>query len=559
MMGLTQLVLVVGLGCGGQTTNEPAVEDPGPPPADLPDVVLISLDTLRADRIGIYGYEKAATQNIDALAAKGRVYGRTYSPLPLTIPSHGSIFTGQYPPTLQIRSNGAGRLEEERLTLAEILQQNGYVTGGSVGAFVTTRTWGFNQGFDAFFDTIPQAKPNDFWHAERPAEKVIDDILDWKAEVGDQKPIFAWIHLYDAHFPYWPPKSYIEEVKGRPYDGEIAYLDDQLQRVFDAFARPTLFIIVGDHGEGLGEHLELTHGMYVYDTTQHVPLIISGPGVEAGVVEQPTSLVDIMPTVLSLLGLPAVPDLDGRVVPGDEPQAVYMESYQLTQRFGLAPNLAVVDGNYKLLSLPKPELYDLIADPEETKNLAEDKPSEVKRLQDLLDAFEFNPPYEDPAHPVEPDVAMQLQALGYVEGGFTGDMSGPLPDPKDHADMVVDSQRAERLIQEEKRDEAIELLNRLVKEYPEVIEFKSRLAMLYGIMGKMEESADLLEAAVEQDPSNAMLRFTLGVHRARSNRYREASILFRDAAEAMPFSPRARTMAVAALLDAEDGREEAYE
>jgi arylsulfatase A-like enzyme/tetratricopeptide (TPR) repeat protein len=540
------------VGCGGGQTSvttpeptEPVVRN------DLPDVVMITLDTTRADRIGSYGYEKAKTENLDALAARGRRYARAYSPLPLTIPSHSTMFTGKYPPTLKIRSNGAGKMAPEEVLLSERLKEAGYATAASVAAFVTTREWGFDQGFDAYFDDIPEAKSN-FWHAERAAEVVIDDILGWhERQTGDQ-PEFAWIHLYDPHFPFQPPVEYKEEVEGRPYDGELAYVDDQLKRVFDAYGEDALYIVIGDHGEGLGEHNELTHGLHIYNNTQQVPFIITGPGIEPSVIDQPVSLADMAPTVLSLLDLPPLQNVEGRVVPAEGDKAVYLESYQYMERFGLSPHRGVVQGQYKLISLPHPELYDLVADPQELTNLAADKPEEVARLQASLDAFGFGPPLADPSHPVDPTMISQLEALGYVEGGFAGDTTGPLPDPKEHKTMIIESQKAERLMREKKLDEAIVILEELIEGYPEVVEFRSRLSMAYARTGRSKEAGDVIEAAVKIDPDNAMLKYSLGVHRAKDKRFHEASILFREAADALPYSPRIRSMAVAALLDAGD-------
>ena len=270
-----------------------------------PNVVLITLDTTRADRIGAYGYDAAATDNMDTLAEAGRRYQYAYSPLPLTIPSHASIFTGFYPPTIDLRNNGTGTLQDDSYTLTEHLRKHGYATVGSISAFVTSSDWGFQQGFEKFYDELPPAKQGDFWHNERPGKEVVDDLLEWLGSRESDQPVFAWAHFYDPHFPYDPPSSYANEVKGKPYDGELAYVDDQIGRLMSVLdPSNTVYVIVGDHGESLGKHGELTHGLYVYDDTQRVPFIISGPGVTPDVIDESVSIVDVSPTLLDVLGLP---------------------------------------------------------------------------------------------------------------------------------------------------------------------------------------------------------------------------------------------------------------
>jgi arylsulfatase A-like enzyme/tetratricopeptide (TPR) repeat protein len=553
--------------CAGEQPTTPAAPAPleataqadGALKANLPNVVLITLDTTRADRLGAYGYDNAATQNMDKLAAKGRVYEYAYSPLPLTIPSHAAIFTGLYPPTIGIRNNGTAKLEESAYTLTEHLRNYGYATVGSISAFVTSSEWGFNQGFEKFYDDLPKPKAGDFWHNERPGEHVVDDLLDWAARSEREGPVFAWAHFYDPHFPYKPSQAYAKEIKGKPYDGEIAYVDDQIGRLFEVFdPKETLYVIVGDHGESLGKHGELTHGIYVYDDTQRVPFIVSGPGVSSEKVTEGVSIVDVSPTILSILGLPEMGTMDGKVVPvGELERPLYMESYQLSQRFGFASHVGIVSGSYKLIDLPDAELYDVRADPGELNNLAESKPEEVERLKKLLKGLEYGVPSTDPAHPVDPTVALQLEALGYVEAGFKGDLSGDLPDPKLHTEAIRLSQLAERHLRHKQEDEALAILKDLSEQYPEAIEFKTRQAMLLIGERRFEEANVIVEKALEQDPENAMLKYSLAVNRARRGKHKEASALFQELARSMPFSPRVRTMAVAAMYSTEGGENEA--
>ncbi len=431
-----------------------ACDSAAPPPAAKapvvaapahPDVVIITLDTTRADHIGAYGRDGAETDTIDKLAAEGIRFNHAYSVLPLTIPAHSTIFTGLYPFHTNVRDNGAGVLAESFTTMAEYFKQGGYATGGSSGAFVTTRQWGFSQGFDGFYDEMPPrtdqpaTATQNYWHTERPGESVVDDALAWLGTVPTDQPVFLWVHLYDAHYPYQPPRAYAERLPGHPYDAELAYVDDQVARVVEAFAgRKTVFALVGDHGESLGDHGERDHGMYDYDATQRVPWILSGTGVSPAVVEDPVSSADVLPTLLSLAGLPAPTGIDGHVQPGGK-TVPYAESYQLVDRYRLAPHRMVVEGNLKLISKPKPELYDVVADPGETTNLAASRPADVARLQALYDALGATPPGCDDA-PADAATIAQLTALGYVTGGCGAKVDPQsLPDPADFADFVAEA------------------------------------------------------------------------------------------------------------------------
>ena len=413
---------------------------PGPAPA-RPDVVVITLDTTRADRLGAYGHVQAQTDAIDALAAGGIRFARAYSVLPLTIPAHATLFTGLYPFHHKIRDNGAGVLAPEFTTLAELFQAAGYATAGSAAAFVTTRQFGLAQGFDAYFDQMPARLDqgalgaSNYWHTERSGELVVNDALAWLASTPSEKPVFLWLHFYDPHFPYAPPEAYAARVPGRPYDGELAYVDDQVARVVEAFAgRSAIFSLVGDHGESLGEHDEGEHGLYTYDSTQHIPWIISGAGVSPAVVDAPVSSADFAPTLLSLAGLPVPEGIDGHVQPGGT-TVPYAESYQMVDRFRIAPHRMVVEGSLKLVAKPKPELYDLGVDPGEKTNLAAGRPDDVKRLLGVLEGLGADPPGGD-AGPVDAATLAQLQALGYMPGSSGGVDPFSLPDSSDYADFL---------------------------------------------------------------------------------------------------------------------------
>ncbi len=447
--------------------------------APRPDVILITLDTTRADRIGAYGYARARTDTIDRLAAAGVRFEYAISPLPLTIPSHATMFTGLLPYHHNIRSNGDNALAQDFTTLAERLKGAGWRTAASVAAFVTSREWGFSQGFDAYFDSLPEDGERNFWHTERSGDLVVDDALAWMAAQPPGEPRFVWVHLYDAHFPY----------KGS-YDAELAFVDDQIQRLVEAEAgREVLWALIGDHGEALGEHNEGTHGLWVYNATQRVPWILSGAGVSPEVVAAPVSTADLTPTILARLGLAVPEGLDGKVQPGSA-QTPYSESYQLAERFRLAPQRAVVDGRWKLVANPRPELYDIVADPHETTDLAAAHPAEVARLQQILADKGAAPPGRSD-QTMDPDTLARLASLGYVSEGGLGE-GDPLllPDPKDWLDVFAALARIETRPPPGGPEGLLELFQSLSARLPQAFELQQRQV---GLLMKLERRAEAME------------------------------------------------------------------
>ncbi|MBM4391543.1 MAG: sulfatase-like hydrolase/transferase, partial [Deltaproteobacteria bacterium] len=449
-------------------------------PARRPDVVVVTLDTVRADRLGAYGYAKARTDTLDRLAAGGLRFENAFSVLPLTIPAHSSLFTGLYPFHLGIRSNGDNVLADSFTTLAEHFRSAGYATGASVSAFVTTRQWGFAQGFDAYFDEMPEReegkrKDSNYWHIERPGNVVVDDALAWLAMVDREKPVFLWVHLYDAHFPYRPPAAYELEEENRPYDGEIAFLDDQVQRLVDAFSgRDTITAIIADHGESLGDHGELTHGLYAFPSTQHVPWIVHGPGVEPRVVKEPVSSVDFSPTILTLAGLPVPTGLDGHAQPGGT-TVPYAETYQLVDRFGIAPHRVLVEGNLLYLGTPRPELYDYVADPGTATDLAASRPDDLARLGKQLEALGASPPGQGAAAAeADADTLAALAALGYVATAAPTVDPATLPDPKDHAEFLRGVLGLDRPNRRGGGDDVMGEIDRLLALKPDAFDLRRR-------------------------------------------------------------------------------------
>src|SRR5512139_3520064 len=352
-----------------------------PPPAAV-NVVVVTLDTLRADRLGCYGFRRVETPNIDAVAAEGVLFEQATSTVPLTLPSHASIFTGLIPPNHGVRDNGGFFVEEKLTTLAERMKQGGWTTGAFVGAWVLDSKWGIGQGFDHYSDRFDLSKYKvvNLGTVQKKGDEVMDLALAW-LETVKQRRFFAWIHLYDPHTPYEPPEPFRSRYPGQPYVGEVAYTDQVVGRlvawlkgagVWDR----TLLVLLADHGESLGEHGENAHTFFVYDATQHVPLIVRTPWGNRGRNRSQVSTVDVMPTVLDLVGLPPQPKIDGRSLArlvlhpaGSAPELAYSETYFPRFHYGWQHLRAVRDGKWKYIEAPTPELYDVQQDPGETKNL----------------------------------------------------------------------------------------------------------------------------------------------------------------------------------------------
>ncbi|MEQ1570691.1 MAG: sulfatase-like hydrolase/transferase, partial [Myxococcota bacterium] len=499
-------------------------------PPRPPDLVLVTLDTTRADRIGAYGWAEP-TPAIDALAARGRRYAEVYSPIPLTVGAHASLFTGQLPARTQVRSN-FDRLPPAATTLAEQLRGAGYTTAGFVGAVVTSRAFGFDQGFDAFDDSFPGE--------ERPADEVVDAALRWWSSRDPRRPAFLWVHLYDPHLPNRPGPG-----RPDPYDAAIGACDDGIGRLVAALdPHTTVVAVVGDHGESRGDHGEVAHGLYVYPATQRVPWVVAGPGIAASVEAAPVSLVDVAPTLLAAVGAPALPDPDGRATPAPA-RPIALESYQLQQRFGLAPHLGWIDDGYLVLALPRPELYDLRVDPGATSDRSAAEP---ERVASMLRRRPSAPPPPRRQNELDPQLVQALATLGYTDGAE--EPAGPLPDPKDHTGLLRRVEQAELVGFEGRFAEADAMLQRLVAEYPGIAELRGRRAWLLLGAGRAAEAQVELRAALALDPGDPSLQVGYASALAGAGRYAEAAELFQAAADGLPDGSNARAMAVRAWTDA---------
>jgi arylsulfatase A-like enzyme len=412
-----------------------------PRPAARPNVVLISIDTLRADRLGCYGAADAETPAIDGLARQGVTFRRAYSPLPLTLPAHATLLTGLEPPAHGLVDNGLTAVALGAPTLAERLQAAGYDTVAFVAAFVLNRVFGLDRGFLVYDDGPPaETELRGLFHGVADARERVDAALAWLARPR-QRPFFLFLHLYDVHAPHVVPGPFARRFASRPYDGEVAYVDSQVRRLLDilearGLAGTTLVVLTSDHGESLGDHGEATHGIFVYDATLHVPLILRWPGSIAPgrVIEDPVGLADVTPTVLDLLGLPPSVPSQGRAVLRSGPPAqrlLWAQSDYPARHYGWARLRSVRQGGWKYIDAPRPELYDLTRDPAEATDLAARQPATAARLAAALASLEAELRRAGPASgPKGPDdeARSRLAALGYATGE---PRAGPALDPKD--------------------------------------------------------------------------------------------------------------------------------
>ncbi|MFN7144872.1 MAG: sulfatase-like hydrolase/transferase, partial [Myxococcota bacterium] len=421
-----------------------------PTAAPPPNVLLVTLDTTRVDALGAYGATTGATPHLDRIAAEGVRFDRAYTVTPLTIPAHSSVHTGLYPPRHGVRDNGDFFLGDDATTLAERLKAAGYGTMASVGAEVTSHHWGFAQGFDAYFDDMgPKDPKGNRWRVERRAEAVVDDAVGWLDQNGKGgAPWFAWVHVFDAHHPYEPPEPYATMFEGKPYAGEVAYVDAQIGRLrawIDQNGQldRTWIVVVADHGEGFGAHGESLHGVLLYDATTRIPFLVRPPtgsnAASGKVVTTPVSLVDLTPTILGVTGAPAAAGIDGvdlgpsftGDIPGAADRAVYAESRYAWHHYGWAPLSALVTDGHKLIDSTTPEVYAR-DDVRERKDLAPTEPALLATLDGHLTTMvaAMEPATGATRADMSPERVSQLEALGYLTtGGGEGPPTDGLPDP----------------------------------------------------------------------------------------------------------------------------------
>lgn len=529
-------------------------------PGDF-NVIILTLDTTRWDRLGAYGDRTASTPNLDRLAGEGVLFEQAIAPVPLTLPAHSTLFTGLLPPRHGVRDNGGYVLDARHRTLASLLKSEGWQTGAFVGAFVLDSKWGLNQGFDTYIDRFDVSKYQQvsLGGVARRATEVVDNAMPWLEQHASRR-FFAWLHFYDAHTPYDPPEPFRSRFGDRRYAGEIAYVDHEIGRVLRwldtrGIADRTIVVAIGDHGESLNEHREATHGLFVYDATLRVPFIVRAPyeSMRNRRVPGTVRTEDVMPTVLDLAGRAAPNGLQGRslvrLMTGEARDLnleAYSESLYARNHFGWSELKALRAGRFKYIATTRPELYDVEADPGELKNLFDARRQIAERMAAALArvAVEEADASAGPSA-VDPETRERLAALGYI-GSFTETPREPgsaLPDPKDKID-IFNLMTAAR---EAGADDSQATLNRLEKvvaqdpnvldawvmlgnEYFKQADFKAaaehyrkalainpaydlaivNLAGAYRALRDYKAAIVGYERYLEKDPHNAWIRYQLG-------------------------------------------------
>jgi len=464
-----------------------------------PNLLLVTLDTTRADRLGYAAHEGARTPNLDALAMDSAIFTNARTHVPLTLPSHASLLTGILPTGHGIHVNMQGALPGEVRTLGQSFQSAGYQTGASVAAWVLAARFGLSRGFGTYGD-VDEDLEDVTALAERPGDEIADETLAWLEANGDQ-PFFYWAHFFDAHDPYKPPVGFQDLAE--PYDGELAFVDHQVGRLLDWLeesgkAKDTLVVVVGDHGEDLGQHGEGSHGLLNYDGTLRIPLLMRMPGrIEYRLIDDGVGLIDIAPTICELLDLNAPGDMDGRsLVPvidgGSPPETPFFAECEYSRRsFGWSRLRTFVMGQWKLIDSPNPELFDLSVDYGETNNLAGAEPQRVADMREAMSSYLASKTTREAIGLTSTDeAAAALASLGYVAGktGTIDDDPPELKEPRDMVNVFRGMIRANAMLKRKEAQEALPLIQWMVEQSPESDE-------IYGLLGNCRFQLEQYDAA----------------------------------------------------------------
>jgi len=526
------------------------------------NLLLVTIDTLRADHLGAYGDRAAQTRTLDSLAARGVRFEHAQSPVPMTGPSHATILTGLYPPVHGVRDNVVFSLDPRHRTLAALLKAQGYRTAAFVGAYPVAAAFGFRQGFDTFSEDFKDS-PIPGAGAQRPANEVVDATLGWLTAPTDA-PFFVWMHLYDPHAPYDPPEPYRTAFAGRPYDGEIAFADAQLGRLFDwlgssGHEQDTVVAVLSDHGESLGEHREVTHAVLLYESTLRVPFLLAGPNVPPGVtVSGRVTTVDLAPTLLRLLGLEPPPEMTGRRLDpafrGERlpPEPLYAESLFGRLNCRWSSLRAWTAGDWKLIDGSRAELFHLAEDPGETRDRATEEAPRVARMRaDLRAALAKMAPGGDRARTaaITPEQEANLKSLGYVGGsGGGGELDEPgLPDPRDRVQLYERMQiilRAQNIPLERASAEAAAM----AEADPGNPFAQTTVASLAYRAGRLSAAARAYRRSLELDPDRPAVRQNYGKLLRDMNRLEDSEKELRLALEQTDASDRRTRSSLAETL-----------
>jgi arylsulfatase A-like enzyme/Flp pilus assembly protein TadD len=565
----------------------------GLPDASGYNLLLITLDTTRADRLGAYGFKAAHTPNLDRLAREGIQFSNGRTPVPLTLPAHATLMTGREPPAHQVRNNGTYILRPEETTLAEVFKAAGFSTQALIASYVLEGKFGLNQGFDGYDDMLDIKDLSGNYRSEIPADQVYAKFLRW-LESRPSSPFFCWVHFYDPHAPYQPPRRWADLFPDDSYSGEIAFMDEYIGRIVQTLdgrglLKRTLVVVAGDHGEGFGEHAESGHGVFCYEEMLRVPLIFYQPNLFSGkrIVSRPVGLVDVLPTIVEMYRLPPPPAMQGlSFAPlltsdrgGAESEAGhYFESMQGMEEMNWAPLTGILRGPFKYISLPEPELYDLQADPGERQNLYFKKNELAKKLAlGLHDQLgRIRNPNQATRRQLSNQDQESLRALGYLASSGNKPKSGPAEDPKRgililnrlgaverdirDKDFAAAAQKLAALRSEGLHEKLPQFYDRLydlnrarndhgaadpmlreaIARFPEVSRFKLLLASLLKTQGRSTEAEGIAQQLLAQDPLSTQAHVMLGeIFRSRGLASR-ALEHFRQASGLEPLNAKLR-------------------
>lgn len=485
-----------------------------------PNVLLITLDTTRADRLGVYGYKKGSTPNLDAIAREGVLFEAAFSQVPITLPSHCSIMTGTAVPYHKVRNNGKYQLPRELDTLAEILKRKGYTTAAFISSFTLDSRFGLSQGFDVYNQRYNNSGKEIKAHTpERKAEEVYRDFFQWFNTIGPA-PFFCFVHFYDPHEYYEPPEPYYSRFKENPYDGEIAYMDEYVGKIINRLKsrgvlRDTLVVIVGDHGEAFGEHGELGHQVFCYEENLRVPLIISGSRLPRDKRVTPrVDVMDVTPTILDYLGIPVYGNVQGisllPLIRGKDvkQRGFYIESIFSKEAMGGAAVKGWIEDGYKYIDLPRPELYYLAMDPIEKNNLFFKKNFLAQKMKQKMRGYlkKYESIRFNSARKLNAAEIKHLASLGYITSVKKTTAAVTYPDPKDLIAGWTFFIKGRRLIHDNKQKQAMLSYREAIRLNPKFSWPYARLAYLYNKNGNIEAAQQMFKEGIRMNPRDYNLK-----------------------------------------------------
>ncbi len=504
------------------------------------NVLLVTIDTLRADHLPIHGYAKVSTPGLDALASESLVFKNAIAHVPLTMPSHTSMLTGLLPPTHGVPENGSYILDPKVTTLQGILAANGYATAAFISSFALDGRWGLAKDFATYFDnfSIPDFHEGNQWQTQRRGAETEAEAARWLTAHKDGR-FFAWVHLYDPHQPYDPPEPFRSRYPSNQYDAEIAYTDEIVGRLLarlkelGVFER-TLVVLTSDHGEGLGEHGEKTHGVFVYAQTLHVPLLIRLPAGKQQKIEPLVRHIDLAPTLLDWLGLRSPTPMQGQtlipLIQGKEetPRLAYSESQYSSLHYGWSPLFSLTTERFKLIKAPRPELYDRLGDPGEQRNLYAERPALARALEEDLDGIVRGAVEGAPVQRVtmDADTEERLRALGYI-GTTIGDTEAFRSiDPKDKIALHDALSDASMNLLENKNAEALRAIEPAIAQDPEMVEAHYVAGVAALRIGQSERAIAEFQQVLAYRPDNTRALYNLGTVYQTLGRRPEAEASF---------------------------------